>query len=186
MLIWTTRRTPGFDGRVQQRSGILHGGIVGDAAAGVADPVGVVQGIGPLETCHQSCEIGEVQWPGFHLIAEGTAGRRIPGQSPHPVAPIQQPVGNIPASVAEGASDDTKTLRVSHWLQSFAEFLFITGWLCAEAAQLEHTASRWLQRKRLPRSFQRGSLQYPDKLREGYGVRPAVPVFGISARGRLS
>ena len=136
MLIWTTRRTPDSTAAFSRAREFLYGDIVGDAAAGVADPVGVVQGIGPLETCHQSCEIGEVQWPGFHLIAEGTAGRRIPGQSPHPVAPIQQPVGNIPASVAEGASDDAKTLRVRHWLQSFAEFLFITGWLYAEAAQL--------------------------------------------------
>ena len=99
----------------EQSTGVFGGGVMSDAAAGKADPVGVVQDIGSFEAGDQLWGVAEVQRPHLHVVAEGAAGDQCAGESSDSTALVQQAPGDVLAGVAESPGDYADA-RLAHHL----------------------------------------------------------------------
>ena len=93
----------GSHGCIHEVAGVAHSGVVVDGAAGEAYPVGVEEGVGSAQAVGQLLRVVEVQGTALYPVAEGTGGSRVSGEGAHRGAVVQQALGNVAASVAEGA-----------------------------------------------------------------------------------
>ena len=90
---------------VDQVPGVADGSVVADVSVGEADPIGVVEGVCAPKAIDQLDRVIEVQRVAFHPVSEGAEGRRVAGERPHRLSIVQQTLGDVAASVAEGAGD---------------------------------------------------------------------------------
>ena len=93
-------------GSFEQRPRVLDREIEGDLAMRVPHPVGVVEDARSLHRVAQPIGVGEVQGSRLHPTAEGVLRIRAAGKCPHADALVKQTPGDVPARIAEGASDD--------------------------------------------------------------------------------
>lgn len=93
---------PGFPRRVNQSFEIVNSSVVGDAAARIADPVGVVDGFRTAERFDQICMI-EAQFLDSDASAERIGTVQSAGQCLDPFAHFEELRGDAPPGKAESA-----------------------------------------------------------------------------------